>query len=69
MAALTISLIACSIHRIPGMVRTATKPRVDVGPAFFEHAPQHEAIVVRQTAGRDAGHRGGRPPRPPLPHR
>ena len=49
-AALTISLIACSIHRIPGMIRTATKPRVDVGPAFFEHAPQHEAIVARQSA-------------------
>lgn len=48
-AALTISLIACSIHRIPGMVRTATKARVDVGPAFFEHAPQHEIVVVRHT--------------------
>jgi cytochrome c biogenesis protein len=46
-AALTISLIACSVHRFPGMWRTATKPRVDVGPAFFEHAPQHEAVVVR----------------------
>jgi cytochrome c biogenesis protein len=49
-AFLTISLIACSIHRTPGMWRTATKPRVDVGPAFFEHAPQHEAIVSRQPA-------------------
>ena len=49
-AALTISLIACSIHRTPGMFRTATKPRVDVGPAFFEHAPQHEAIVARHSA-------------------
>lgn len=49
-AALTISLIACSIHRTPGMWRTATKPRVDVGPAFFEHAPQHEAIVARRSA-------------------
>ena len=49
-AALTISLIACSIHRIPGMVKTARNPRVDVGPAFFEHAPQHEAIVVRRSA-------------------
>jgi cytochrome c biogenesis protein len=49
-AALTISLIACSVHRIPGMVRTARNPRVDVGPAFFEHAPQHEAIVVRRPA-------------------
>jgi cytochrome c biogenesis protein len=49
-AFLTISLIACSIHRTPGMVKTATKPRVDVGPAFFEHAPQHEAIVSRISA-------------------
>jgi cytochrome c biogenesis protein len=48
-AGLTISLIACSIHRIPGIWRTTTKPRVDVGPAFFEHAPQHEAIVVRRS--------------------
>lgn len=48
-AALTISLVACSIHRIPGMVRTTTRPRVDVGPAFFQHAPQHEQIVVRHT--------------------
>ncbi len=49
-AALTISLIACSIHRIPGMIRTIRNPRVDVGAAFFEHAPQHEAIVVRRSA-------------------
>jgi cytochrome c biogenesis protein len=49
-AALTISLIACSIHRIPGMVRTVRNPRVDPGPAFFDHAPQHEAIVVRRDA-------------------
>ena len=47
--ALTIGLIACSIHRIPGVVRTVTRPRVDVGPAFFEHAPQHEAIVAHQS--------------------
>jgi len=46
-AALTISLIACSVHRFPGMWRTAMKPRVDVGASFFEHAPQHEAVVVR----------------------
>ena len=48
-AALTISLIACSIHRIPGVIRTVTRPRVDVGPAFFEHAPQHEAIVAHRS--------------------
>jgi cytochrome c biogenesis protein len=51
-AALTISLIACSIHRIPGIVRTATKPRVDVGGAFFEHAPEHETIVVHEAPAR-----------------
>jgi cytochrome c biogenesis protein len=49
-AALTISLIACSVHRIPGVIRTARNPRIDVGPAFFEHAPQHEAIVARRSA-------------------
>jgi cytochrome c biogenesis protein len=54
-AALTISLIACSIHRIPGVIRTARNPRVDVGPAFFEHAPQHEAIVVRRSAEETRG--------------
>jgi cytochrome c biogenesis protein len=48
-AGLTISLIACSIHRIPGMIRTATRPRLDVGSGFFEHAPLHEAVVVRHT--------------------
>ncbi len=49
-ALLTVSLIACSLHRIPGLIRTATKPRVDVGAPFFQHAPQHETIVARQTA-------------------
>jgi len=48
--ALVISLVACTIHRIPGAWRTATKPRVDVGPGFFEHAPQREQIVVHATS-------------------
>jgi cytochrome c biogenesis protein len=47
---LVISLVACSVHRIPGVWRTATKPRVDVGAGFFEHAPQHESIVVHATS-------------------
>jgi cytochrome c biogenesis protein len=29
-------------------IRTRAR-RIDVGPSFFEHAPQHEAIVVRHT--------------------
>jgi cytochrome c biogenesis protein len=51
-AALTISLIACSVHRIPGIIRTARSARVDVGASFFEHAPEHEAIVVAQSPAR-----------------
>lgn len=50
MAALSISLIACTVHRIPGAWRTATKPRIDVGPNFFEHAPQREQIAVHATS-------------------
>ncbi len=49
-ASLTISLIACSVHRVPGAWRTATQPRVDVGPGFFEHAPQHETIVAHASS-------------------
>ena len=51
-ATLTISLIACTVHRIPGIVRTARNARVDVGASFFEHAPEHEAIVVAQSPAR-----------------
>ena len=49
-AGLVIGLIACTVHRIPGVWRTATKPRVDVGPGFFEHAPQREQIVMHATS-------------------
>jgi cytochrome c biogenesis protein len=44
-AGLVISTLACSIHRIPGLWKTATKPHVSVGEAFFEHAPQHERVA------------------------
>jgi len=47
--ALVISLVACTVHRIPGAWRMATKPRVDVGAGFFEHAPQREQIVLHAT--------------------
>ena len=45
---LVASLVACTVHRIPGTWRTMRKPHVDVGPAFFEHAPQHEAMVFQR---------------------
>jgi cytochrome c biogenesis protein len=44
-ALLAASLIACTVQRIPGTWRTMTRPHVNVGPAFFEHAPQHEAMT------------------------
>jgi len=45
---LAASLIACTVQRIPGTWRTMTKPHVDVGASFFEHAPQHEAMTFQQ---------------------
>jgi cytochrome c biogenesis protein len=47
-ALLTASLIACTVQRIPGTWRTMTKPHVDVGASFFEHAPQHEAMTFQR---------------------
>jgi cytochrome c biogenesis protein len=45
---LAASLIACTVQRIPGTWRTMTKPHVDVGASFFEHAPQHEAMTFQR---------------------
>ncbi len=49
-ALLTASLIACSAHRLPGLWKSATRPHVKIGEAFFTHAPQHEFMAVRGTA-------------------
>ena len=52
-ALLAASLIACTVAPDPGHVADDAKPHVDVGPAFFEHAPQHEAMTFqRQPDGR-----------------
>jgi len=48
-ALLAASLVACTVHRIPGTWQTVTKPHVNVGPAFFEHAPQHEAMTFQRS--------------------
>lgn len=45
--ALSLSLVACSVHRVRGLWRTAARPRVAVGERFLEHAPQRETIVAR----------------------
>jgi cytochrome c biogenesis protein len=50
---LVASITACTAQRTPALWRTATRPRVDVGEAFFDHAPQHEAIVAHRS-GADA---------------
>ncbi len=47
-AGIAVSLVACSIHRVQGLWRTAVRPRVSVGDRFFEHAPQRETIVSHQ---------------------
>jgi cytochrome c biogenesis protein len=44
-ALLAASLVACTVQRIPGTWQTMRRPHVAVGPAFFEHAPQHEAMT------------------------
>jgi cytochrome c biogenesis protein len=48
-ALLAASLIACTVQRIPGVWRNVTRPHVNVGPAFFEHAPQHEAMTFHRS--------------------
>ena len=48
--ALSISLVACSVHRVTGLWHTATRPHISVGERFFEHAPQHEVIQLHQGA-------------------
>jgi cytochrome c biogenesis protein len=47
-ALLAASLIACTVQRIPGTWQTMRHPHVAVGPAFFEHAPQHEAMTFHR---------------------
>jgi cytochrome c biogenesis protein len=47
-ALLAASTIACTLQRIPGTWRAMMKPRVNVGPSFFEHAPQHEAMTFHR---------------------
>ncbi len=49
-ALLAASTIACTVQRIPGTWRTMTKPRVNVGPTFFEHAPQQEEMIFHGAA-------------------
>lgn len=49
-AILTASLLACTAHRIPGVMRVVNRPHIKVGERFFDHAPQHERMAVRGEA-------------------
>lgn len=55
-AALVVSTLACTIHRIPGIWRIVTRPRVSVGDAFFEHAPHRATVGHRESPERALEH-------------
>ena len=48
---LTASVIMCSVRRIPGLWKTATKPRMIMTEAFFERAPHTAQIASGQDQG------------------
>ena len=48
MTALSVSLVACSVHRVRGLWRTAARPHVAVGDQFLAHAPHTETIIARR---------------------
>jgi cytochrome c biogenesis protein len=50
---LSASLISCSARRIPGLWRTATRPRMAMTQAFFERAP-NRATIASAAAAPDA---------------
>ncbi len=47
---LVTSILACSVNRAPKLWRVATHPRPSMGDTFFEHAPLHADVVVREDA-------------------
>ncbi len=48
---LTASVIACSVRRLPGLWRTATRPRMVMTEAFFERAPHTARIASDEDPG------------------
>ncbi|MDU0967512.1 MAG: cytochrome c biogenesis protein ResB [Actinomycetaceae bacterium] len=52
-ALLTLSIIACTLHRIPLLWRKATKPRTRVSARFFEHA-QYQGQIPTKADPEDA---------------
>jgi cytochrome c biogenesis protein len=48
---LSVSLITCSLRRLPGLWRTATRPRMVMTEAFFERAPHRAGIASEKDPG------------------
>jgi cytochrome c biogenesis protein len=48
---LSASLITCSLRRLPGLWRTATRPRMLMTEAFFERAPHRARIASEKDPG------------------
>ena len=40
------SIVACTLHRLPGMWQKATRPHLHVTEPFFDHAKVRETLVV-----------------------
>ncbi|GMA42315.1 cytochrome c biogenesis protein ResB [Mobilicoccus caccae] len=43
---LALSIIACTLHRMPLLWQNATRPHLHVTDGFFEHAKVHEVVEV-----------------------
>ena len=43
---LVLSIVACTVHRMPQLWRNATAPRRQVGEGFFEHARLRDTVEV-----------------------
>lgn len=54
-ALLTVSTLACTVHRVPGIWRTVAKPHVGVGSSFFEHAPHRATITSSESPEKALG--------------
>lgn len=48
---LSASLITCSVRRLPGLWRTAARPRMVMTEAFFERAPHRAGIASEKDPG------------------
>lgn len=55
---LALSIIACTVHRLPQLWRRATEPRVHVTAKFFDRAQYRATIVVPMTPAASLEHVG-----------